>query len=302
MRTRPEFIIFTPSYSETVGGIIALHVLCQRLNELGYSAALWPSETPTRLQFNWQSLAAKADYYLHRRWRWFWQGPFSSPLAHARDVRSAVVVYPEIVAGNPLGAKKIARWFLHKPGFHSGEVRFGTNEIYFFYDAYFNNADLNPHADHLLRLTYINPAYKQTNFGPRSGSCVLIRKGKDRVLDQHPPGAIVIDDMTHEEKAAVFNQTERLYSYDQHTFYSVYAAICGCVPIIVPEDGVSRKQWHPDASNTLGQAYGVAEFEQAKSEQGALMDQLSKARAEEDRLVHAFVQKCRTFFKRVATA
>ena len=41
-----KFIIFAPSYSENVGGIICLHKLCSLLNQSGYEAYLHPSMIP----------------------------------------------------------------------------------------------------------------------------------------------------------------------------------------------------------------------------------------------------------------
>ena len=293
---RPEFIIYAPGFNDAVGGYIALHLLCHRLNKLHFKAALWPWGKPS-FSFQWRSLRSYLGYYLKRRWRNFPRGPFECPIVtQSRYIKKAVVIYPEIASGNPLGASKVARWFLHKPGYHTCEINYGNREIYFFYNEAFNDKAINPDADNLLRVTYFNPIYKRTNFGPRSGSCYLIRKGHKRILDQHPPGAIPIDNLTHEEKASVFNEVECLYSYDPYTFYVVYAALCGCVPVIIPEDGVSKEEWQPIAQLRLGLAYGAAEIELAKQQQDDLLAQLNAAIHEEDQMVCRFVQKCRSHF------
>jgi len=316
---RPEFIIYAPGFNDATGGYIALHLLCHRLNKLHFKAALWPWGKPSfkyewrllrsyfkaalwpwgkpSFKYEWRSLRTLVGYYLKLRWRNYPRGPFRCPLVfHSRYIHEAVVIYPEIVSGNPLGASKVARWFLHKPGYHTGEINYGNGEIYFFYNEAFNDKAINPDADNLLRLTYINPIYKRTNFGPRRGSCYLIRKGNKRILDKHPPDAIPIDNLTHEEKAAVFNEKECLYSYDSHTFYVFYATICGCIPVIIPEEGVSREQWQPSPQRRLGLAYGTSEIALAKQQQNDLLAQLSAAIDQEDQMVCRFVQKCRLHF------
>jgi hypothetical protein len=296
---RPEFIVYAPAYNDSVGGVIVLHLLCHRLNQLKFKAALWPWGKPTyrHIPREWSSIRSHLGYYLKLRWRNYPRGPFCCPLVvDPRHTEQAVVIYPEIVSGNPLGAPKVARWFLHRPGYHTSHINYGDGEIYFFFDEAFNDKAINSDADNLLRLTYINPIFQRTNFGARSGSCYLIRKGKLRSLNKHPPDAILIDNLSDKEKAAVFNQVECLYSYDPYTLYVRYAAICGCIPVIIPEDGVSKEEWRPNPRRRLGVAYGAAEIPLARQQQDDLVKQLKMATAEEDLMLHRFVQKCRSHF------
>jgi len=298
-RDRPEFIVYAPAYNNTVGGVIALHLLCHRLNKISFRAALWPWGKPSYLHIpnEWSSIRSHLGYYLKRWWRSDPGGPFNCPaVLNPRHIREAVVVYPEVVSGNPIGAPKVARWFLHKPGYHTGRINYGDGEIYFFYDEAFNDKAINPNTDNLLRLTYVNPIYQRTNFGPRRGSCYLVRKGNQRNLDKHPPNAILIDDLSDKEKAVMFNQVEYLYSYDPYTFYLFYGAICGCVPVVIPEEGVSKEAWHPDPRRRLGLAYGAAEIPLARQERDALLNQLNMAIEEEDQMLRCFVHKCRVHF------
>jgi hypothetical protein len=298
-RDRLEFIIYAAAFDDKFGGIIALHLLCHRLNKLGVKAALWPWGKPSyrHIPSDWSSIRSHFSYYLKRRWRAYPGGPFQCAVAiDPRDLHDAVVVYPEIVSGNPIGASKVVRWLLHKPGFHTGQINYSNGELYFFYDEAFNDKTINPSPDNLLRVTYFNPVFQKTNFNPRRGSCYLVRKGKNRILNKHPPDAVLIDPLSDQEKAAVLNQVGCLYSYDPYTFYVFYAAICGCIPVIIPEDGVSKEDWRPSPRRRLGLAYGTAEIPLAKQEQEALLKQLNASVEDEDQMLHRFVQKCRTHF------
>ncbi|TFI59894.1 hypothetical protein E2493_01185 [Sphingomonas parva] len=298
---KPEFIIFAPSFDENVGGRIVLHTLCARLNELGYPAALWPmSKPPTRRCWQWPTLRRHLGYLARRDEKHFSTGPFPRRIARYRDLAGATVVYPEMVAGNPLGSARVARWFLHRPGFHTGgRVDYGPGEIYFFYEPGFNDPAINPHPDHHLQLTYLNPAYRQTNFGPREGTCYVVRKGALRPslkIDRHPSDAVCVDEMSHEERAAVFNKCTALYSYDMYTFYSTYAALCGCVPIVVPDEEVTAQQWVPDPERRYGLAYGEDQVGWAIRTRPDLLERIRRTRELEDDYVHDFVAKCRRHF------
>ena len=227
--------------------------------------------------------------YLVRGRPRFCFGPFQNELASRRDLAGSVIIYPEIVVGNPLDASKVVRWCLHKPGYHSGKTTYSSNDLFFFYLPEFYNKLFGSDPNNLLKVTYVNEAYTNTNFKPREGACFLVRKGASRSLDQHPNTAIQVDQMTHEERAATFNSVEYLYSYDRYTFYTIFAVMCGCVPIYLPADGESE----PDvAEQPNGLAIGVDDVERARRTAPALLDWVASFQAEETELLQRFVQKC----------
>lgn len=290
---QPRFVIWAPSYSEIAGGTIVLHTLCDRLNQLGVPAAIWPGSRPgPKALFTWRGIVRWAAHIAQSLFRPFDMGPFKNPIARLRDLRNAIVVYPEVVSGNPLGSRQVVRWFLYKPGKLTGRTDYSENELYFFFNPVFNDESINNDDSNLLRMLMMHECYKKTNFGNRSGSCFIVRKGKDRVLDQHPPDAICVDDMSHEEKAEIFNNVEYFYSYDLYTLYSVYAALCGCISVIVPEAGTTRDEWEPLPERRAGLAYGASEVPWAVETRPQLIERLRKEREEEDQLVRIFVEKC----------
>ncbi len=68
--------------------------------------------------------------------------------------------------------------------------------------------------------------------GARKGTCYAVRKGTGKTLDQHPEGALCIDN--YGEKGGddyllrVFNEYETFYCYDDNTALVNLAALCGC--------------------------------------------------------------------------
>jgi hypothetical protein len=294
----PHFIIYASSFNEAAGGTLALHELCARLNRLGYRASIWPAGRPGS-PFRPQPRATIG--YLRRGGaRGFDPSPHRNPIASRADLDGAIIVYPEVIGGNPLGGDRVVRWFLNKPGFFFPKVRYGPDDAFFFFIAAFNDPAINPNPANLLRVMYLHPAYRRINAGPREGACYIVRKGAGRSLNRHPPGAVAIDAMDHEEKAATFNRCTTLYSYDPYTFYTFYAAICGCVPIVVPIKGVSKSEWAGEAELELGHAYGdeKAEVEWAMATRGAMLEALDRRFDEDNKLVHRFVAVCVQHFDR----
>jgi hypothetical protein len=292
-----KFVIWAFPFDDTSGGGIALHLLCHRLNEMGHKAEIFvPSQAALFGKFSFKEAAADIWRRANGRKRKPAASPFNTPIARRGDAADAIVVYPEVVEGNPLRSNKVVRWLLHRPGNHTGKALYGPDDLFFFYQEAFNAPPPSAHSASRLTLTWINSCYQQTNTGERRGSCFLMRKGKGKQLVHDLGESTPIDALSHAEKAAVFNRTKYFFSYDLYTYYNVYAAICGCIPVVVPEAEISREQWLPDAEDRYGLAYGMDDVEWAIATRPQLLQRLQDGRREEDEMLAAFVEKCRTTF------
>ncbi len=294
-----KFIVFADSFNENNGGVIALHRLCDLLNRGGQVARLWPSRRP--LHDPEHPLAEAWGFF--RYYRRAWRRPyktcprFDTPIATSDDLLGAIVVYPEIVSGNPLRAEHVVRWLLHQPGYHKGAYQYGPRDRYFFYQKAFDDPALNPDGDNLLKVVYIrDDLYHETNVGQRKGSCYILRKGKGRPIVHDLKGSVLADKLSHREFAALCNRVETCVSYDTYTMYSLFAALCGCVSVVVPEPGVSKDEWYPDPRDRYGMAYGFDDITAARETQPLLLPHLKAQETAANDSVKAFVAKCAGYF------
>ncbi len=298
------FIIYATSFDENSGGSIALHRLCDMLNRLGHRARIWawtrPIESPP---LTWRD---RLPFY--RRKPRSWEPPrfqtldrLDTPLATAADLDDAIVIYPEVIDGNPLQAGRVVRWLLHRPGFHTGRHQFGADELFFYFQAAFNDPALNPHTDRLLQTFFIrDDLYRPPDpagEAQRSGTCYILRKGKDRALVHDANGSILIDGLSHAAAAEVFRRTRTCISYDLYTMYSVYAAMCGCDSIVVPESGLDVNAWYPTEEERYGMAYGWDQVDWARSTRHLLLPRLKRLEEQSNETVRHFVQTCERHFR-----
>lgn len=298
---KQKFVIYTPPYDENVGGIIVLHKLAQLLRELGVEVYLWHFENPFSIfPLKKKTLEKKFRYWRQRRLDSFrYASPYSLPIARKRDVADAVVVYPEVVAKNPLKADKVVRWLLYKPGAHHlGVVDFSPGDLFFYYLKEYDYPTLNKFPDNQLYvMECFSDIYRQTNFGVRHGSCFMVRKGKDRVLDYHPVDAIQVDGLSHREMAEIFNRCEYFFSYDLYTMCSTYASMCGCKSVVIPMEGMSIEDWHSAPDARFGVAYGKEDIPRALATREALSHQIEQVEENNLASVRFFIERCRDFFK-----
>lgn len=295
-----KFIIVTAEYNDDSGGIVVLHQLCDKLNKLGEKAYLWPSNKP-RLDFK---KPLKAFYlfftYFRKSLKYgFKKNPtLYTPLASYKDLTDAIIIYPEIVVGNPLHAQHVVRWLLHKPGFNNGgKIEFGVNDLFFYYYKAYDDSRYNHHPDNLLHIvSQRSDVYKITNHDKREGTCYLLRKGSKREIVHDLTNSILVDGLSHEETAKIFNKVEFCISYDTYTMYNTYAAMCGCIPIIIPEDRVTKEEWQPLEENRYGIAYGFEDIEYAQKTRPLLVANLTKQEHESDESVNEFIKKCQVYF------
>lgn len=295
-----KFVIYAPRFNEKNGGAIVLHKFCHMLNEIGCSACIWPYGLP---RFTWRrplnyALGAIAHYgsKLYRA-PFFVSERYFTPIASAADLASCVVVYPEIVSGNPLHVPRYARWFLHRPGFHTQRVKYRPGDLYFSFQKAFDQPAPGMVDGGILRIReYMNDVYKKVNYGGRDKVCYVIRKGRSRSDVPNLSGLWVVDDLDHRELAKAFNQCQFCYFYDPYTMLSSYAAVCGCIPVIVPMEGVTKEMWKPDEELRFGLAYGVNDIDYAIETRDRLLSRLEQEEKTNIEMVQRFVSVVQAFF------
>lgn len=294
MADNRNYIIYTFPWDENIGGAIFMHHLAHELNRLGERAFLW-----------------KAAPVYRPAWRqrlWNWLRPerlltnplLDTPIAGPQDLsEDSIVIYPELVQGNPLKARHVVRWLLYKPGvLHPFD--FGPEEMFFRVGPMSDLPDLTGGAPDLY-LWKINPIYRNENRPDRKGVCYMVRKGmeKPRIPETEHPDAICIDGLSHAETNEIFNRCETFYSYDEATMYSQFAAICGCTSVVVPGMYSSREEWaaqHPNGR--FGIAYGTtsAEFDHARTTRHLLVEDMRRKEEESLETVANFVRLSRERF------
>jgi hypothetical protein len=93
---RRPYYIDAPAYRRTSAGIRVMHLLCHALNSIGEEAYVYPTETNPTLNT-----------------------PLVTPEISARHKaagREPIVVYPEVVPGNPRKAASVVRYVLNRAG------------------------------------------------------------------------------------------------------------------------------------------------------------------------------------------
>ena len=181
-----KFVIYAPSFTQKSGGVIVLHLLCDLLNRQKHQAFIAksmfvPKNKNNCFKYSW----FKFKRFIRNLFFYKLNPNFITPIISKRNITERdIVIYPAIISGNPLNAECVVRWFLHKPGFFTGEVNYGERELYFYYAKHFNCYKLNPNDKNKLTLVWLNDhVFKKTNFGKRSGTCYMLRKGKvDRLF------------------------------------------------------------------------------------------------------------------------
>lgn len=302
-----KYVIFAPKYNESNGGVICLHYLAHLINELGREAYICPIFENFEInKINFKRPFLKALYSkLVDRFRSFYvnEGFSNKILQDPSLIKGSddwVVVYPEVVFGNPLGAKHVVRWLLHNPGFHTGKIYYGPDELYFKYhhgfsDFKYLNSIQSPNPLHLiyypLNLYNMNGVARE-----RSGTAYCLRKGRDRNIQHDLTDSILIDGKSHQEIAEIFKRVKTFISYDLYTTYSSFAALCGCDSVVMPIEGVAKESWYPNVENRYGVAYGFDDIDAALSTRHLLLDEVHRDHEANTKHVEAFLTESDQYF------
>jgi hypothetical protein len=305
-----KYAIVAGDYHELSGGHVALHQLCDILREIGEEAYVCDfatsSEASPAIRFGSMGATIKAWFrwhYRHQFIRLRTSDKLCTPVLRSpaciRNDASWIVVYPEIVYGNPYKARHVVRWLMHQPGYFTGKVGYGTNELHFRYSDWIKDLSIERTrtSKTVLRVFRIPPDYKRApDTEARKGTAVCLRKGRNRPLNAHPSDAIIIDGMSHAETAKVLRSVDRLICYDMYTAYSGFALLCGCESLVVPDTNIPEDIWIPNEEERWGVAYGENRVDWAKRTTPLQIQRLQAMERETTVSVQAFVDECEQFF------
>ena len=323
--TKYKFVIVSPR--QNGGGSIVLHVLCKMLSELGYDAKIYYLYRRAN-GFRQNGSFSKPIWLLgtlYDSFLLFLSCTLPNHLLQSKEIfmgyvdtsvqgckrkylpcidDNTIVVYPETIYGNPLNAKNVVRWLLYYNLIYNQEHpdSYDEKDLFYCYREIFNDYKLNPLAKTLCISYYNLDLYKRYNYGTRAGNCYIIRKGAGRKdLPEHFDG-VVIDNLPETEKVKQFNNCEYCISYDMQSAYTLIAALCGCVSVLIPEEGKKREDYRKPEEWSYGEAFGFTkeELEYAKATRDKVYECYRTSNEAGKERVKAFAEDCLAYFTELA--
>jgi len=252
-----KIIIYYPyTFSKDIGGVLILTYFAIKINEILNDNVVYLFNDNT-------TIINTENFYFNN---------FTKDRNFNKE--NTIVIYAEGVVGNPLNAKYVIRWILAEISINSDQdiyKSWGKDDLVY----YFNKEEkMNKHPEKIgniykiLMLIYLNPKVIMTNFKKRNLWCFTYRKSNiHKNIDIiHPPEAYELVRFVSQDKCVeVFNKCKYFVCYDPLTFLSIMSLLCGCITIIYPIEGTSKKQWLQSSifneymkDNKIDDIYGLA--------------------------------------------
>ena len=277
---KKKYIIATPSFTYNSGGIIVLHKLAHLINEFGYDAYLYHYKIDKKSYFE-----TNQDY----------NTPIIPKNFYCED--DYIVIYPEIVIGNPLNAKNVVRWHLNRPGEVGGDGNYGKNDLVYDFSSIHFTKKYTKQNPRILSVHEMNFNLFYDKGKKRKGSCFLIHKGdRSKInLKLHSIEDEIIDTKPSADLANLLNEKEYFYSYDSATFVSRIAAMCGAKSVIIPDGSRSKKELLE--AMPYGIAHGIDDLDRAISTKNKFLPWLKEVEKNDLKSVKKFIGNTQSHFK-----
>lgn len=295
--------IYTPFSRALTGGIVAMHKLAYELADRGHNVYIFcePEYPHPNIKVIPTTLIKEEGFLEWYNWEYF-----------NYNLSNTVAIYPQIGRGNPFNTEHVVRWILYDTQ-EDIENDYGINDVYFNYGDFktFRKVEHKP----LTVFDYKFDKLYQTNFGKRKGFCHIIHK-------HTPPNGLEIFnnlnsvDLTNWKVNGAYdylreelNKYEYFLTYDQKSFYTLAAGLCGTKAIILnpgqqyeftsnalTADGDYNKNMTPteyrlkNPIQMFGTAYGWDDIQWANNTIGMVKDHLVELEKIDKKTVDEFVR------------
>ncbi len=220
-----KFLIVAPAYTSKSAGIVVMHQLCHDLNALGYPTAIVLSDVKDVTYSNNPTyFGPSLDYYA-----------LNGEAELQKFIHEGVVIYPEIVKGNPLSAKKVVRYILNTEGFVAqNQMHESPDDFILSYSPVYRKY---PHA-FLTKIPY-NPLFNAENTLPtheRTLDVTYVGKGDTYGACFTVPNSLEITRIypkAKQELALVLRNTRYFFTWDYRSAVITEAILCGAIPVFM---------------------------------------------------------------------
>jgi hypothetical protein len=240
-----KFVICAPPYANHSAGIIMMHELYDALIQNGhhaYMAFMHMSEG----QWDFHYPLSEQGFASHLKRVILDQDQYAREVEDALD--NGICIYPEIIQGNPLMAKRVARYFLYHDGGITGIKSDYTSDDYL---IAFNPVYLkNPH--HVLFKPPIDASMNDqgaSDFHDRTLDLTFFGKGAKYAECFLVEGSVELSKVwpkTKIELASLLRSTRYLYTWDYHSSVNVDAIFCGARPVMMQAKQLELDEVEPD--------------------------------------------------------
>lgn len=272
-------VIYTYDFDMGIGGIKVMHKLCHLLNKMGYESYLMPIHVRNEFLTYYNNTPIVTEEILN-------------------DIENCIVIYPEGIKYNPLNSKNVIRWILGPPR-DEDIITYGKDDMILWYMDYYYLDHVGQKENQLFITEFHEDIFFNQN-KKRHGSSYCIRKCKDPKFI-HPEDSVFIPYHAGSDLIGLsnlYNHTEKFYCYDNYTFLSVQAAMCGCISIVVPDGTKTKEEWLTGSKlNKYGIAFGEDDISRAIETLPLLYEEIDNINLEMYKQINIFINKCKNKFK-----
>ena len=235
------YYIVAPDYTDNSSGIVVLHKLCDTLNYLGFESYLYGTKK-------------RSD-------------KLNTPIAteciiemHHKHGLIPIVIYPEVVSGNPINASVVVRYMLNKEGVIAGnKINSGVDDLFFYYSKAFSM------DNKLCDILYIDPCdyalFEHDVTVSKDKSYLYINRIPEEAIDFSVfPADIEIlsnkNPLPLEILAAKLKEGRVLYSYE-FSGTCTLAMLCGCPVVALKLKGFETLGFN-EQNMALFEGHGLA--------------------------------------------